>query len=115
MHPDDCECDLCYPYTDTEREQAIDSLMAAVAQVRDGGTDATADELAELSNASVVNLDAGFAYPVPAVVFAACSRLRRLKAAYTCRFLLDTPVGEVALALLSNMREHWSIDNGESP
>ena len=75
---------------------------------------ASPQECGELNYAQVVNLDAGLKFPLPAVAFSTASQLTKLKAAFTCGFLIDTAVEVVAEGLLSNMRENWPNEEDRS-
>lgn len=114
MHEDDCGCEHCHEYSDEEVATALQKLFDALSFLWDRDVDLSQAEHDELEFAQVISLDAGLPFPLPAVMFEVPSRLRKLKAAYSCGYLIDNTVREVACSLLENMRKHWTTEKQET-
>jgi hypothetical protein len=105
MHDVNCECGCCREYTAQEQDGALEKLFQALEKaVSDGSI--SADERRDLDLAEIVRVNAGTRYPVPAIMFHAPSRLQKLKAGFTCGYLLETQTAVIASSILSRMRAH---------
>ena len=74
--------------------------------LRNAAVDLSTEERDELQSAEMADLDAGFKYRIPAVIFSANGPYAMLKIGYTCSYLIQTHTHEVAIDIVDNMRQH---------
>jgi len=108
MHDEGCSCALCHEHSAHEQEEGLQKLAQAVQTLRGPSSELWPAERHEFDSAEVVQLDAGFRLPVPAVMFHPPSRLEKLKAGFTYGYRLENSIEEIAASLRGQMREHLS-------